>query len=451
MPRLIVNPGSNSVWEIQLKAGPNSVGRSETNDCAIPHPSISGSHCQIVVGDGSAQLADLGSTNGTFLGEERVQQVSLRDGERIRLGEVELMYCQDLERPSVPSAAVPLPPPRAQAMEPSTRATMNVAQLHAPVEQAKLRPAKQCRFHPAMAARFFCAACSHFFCEACVATLVAEGVQQKFCRRCGKVCNPIEIQYEEVTEKTFFQRLGSAFLYPLRGAGAFMVIIGIVIVAMLKGGQALLVIGNIRAFIFGVILEVCAGGYLFTYLQAIVHSTTAEDREMPDLPGISNIVEDILIPFVRLLGLTAICFAPALSAGLWIHFTRQTSALPLFQAAVILGFLYFPMGFLAVAVFDAATAANPLLVVPSILKALLKYLCVLLVLAAAFATQTFAKVFIAKAFPEGATTHAMGELFALLGSIAFSSFLTLYLLIVGVHLLGLIYVTSKSALNWPNR
>ena len=49
MPRLLVNPGSSQQWEISLKPGTNTLGRSPACDAQIEHGSISGTHCQIVV------------------------------------------------------------------------------------------------------------------------------------------------------------------------------------------------------------------------------------------------------------------------------------------------------------------------------------------------------------------------------------------------------------------
>jgi NADH:ubiquinone oxidoreductase subunit 3 (subunit A) len=53
-----------------------------------------------------------------------------------------------------------------------------------------------------------------------------------------------------------------------------------------------------------------------------------------------------------------------------------------------------------------------------------------------------------KLFPNGVTTQSVGELAGLAASVAFLSFVSLYLLIVAVHLLGLIYVTRKDELGW---
>jgi len=45
----------------------------------------------------------------------------------------------------------------------------------------------------------------------------------------------------------------------------------------------------------------------------------------------------------------------------------------------------------------------------------------------------------------------MGELFAMLGAQAFWGFMSFYLLIVSVHILGLLYVTKKNKLGWLDR
>jgi pSer/pThr/pTyr-binding forkhead associated (FHA) protein len=51
-----------------------SIGRTEENDLALPaDPSISARHARIVIDQGQYWLEDLGSTNGTYLGEGKVQ------------------------------------------------------------------------------------------------------------------------------------------------------------------------------------------------------------------------------------------------------------------------------------------------------------------------------------------------------------------------------------------
>ncbi len=302
-----------------------------------------------------------------------------------------------------------------------------------------------------MPARFVCSKCGHYFCEACVATRAAGGSAQNFCRHCGIPCAPVEVQFEAILERGFYARLPGAFAYPVRGAGVIIVIVGIVLVGLVKAGEALFRWGTIRTIIFGVILEIFAGGYLFSYLQGIAHSTLAEDRELPDLPGISNFLEDVIIPFFRFLGLALFCFGPAVGTAIWFGVSRTPTAYYTLVATAALGYLYFPMAFLAVATLDSVTAANPLVVVPSIVKVPVKYVISLMPLAAMSAVQWFGGGFLDRFFPERWTTHAMGEFLAMIGVMGLMGFFSLYLLVLAVHLLGLIFVTSKSELGWLQR
>lgn len=54
--------------------GALSIGRTEENDLALAFDlSVSGKHARVVIDSGQYWLEDLGSTNGTFLGEGRIQ------------------------------------------------------------------------------------------------------------------------------------------------------------------------------------------------------------------------------------------------------------------------------------------------------------------------------------------------------------------------------------------
>ncbi len=115
MPRLVVNPGSPTAWEIQLKPGANFIGRGFANDFKITDPSVSGSHCQVTVGEAGVTIKDLGSTNGTFINRTQVKDAALQDGQILHLGGVQMAFYSDaapapmLARAA--SVAVPVPPP----------------------------------------------------------------------------------------------------------------------------------------------------------------------------------------------------------------------------------------------------------------------------------------------------------------------------------------------------
>ena len=92
MARLIVNAGTPQAREFVLKEGVNCIGRGETNDFTINDPSVSGSHCLVIVLNGTVRLQDNGSTNGTFVNGARVSEVELKGSQHIQLGGVPLMF-----------------------------------------------------------------------------------------------------------------------------------------------------------------------------------------------------------------------------------------------------------------------------------------------------------------------------------------------------------------------
>lgn len=221
-------------------------------------------------------------------------------------------------------------------------------------------------------------------------------------------------------------------------------LIGILVLCCLKWARYMILMGGLRSILAGITLEICAGGYLFTFLQAIIHSTAAEDREMPDLPGMTNFSDDILLPFFRLLGLFLACFGIAIPLAIW------AGPIPALAGGVF-GGLYFPMAFLAVAILDSIGAVNPLVVIPSIFKVPIEYFVTVLLLGFVYALGPFGDFVLGAAFPRGLLSHSMGETLAYLAASAFWGFMSFYFMIVTVHILGLLYVSKKEKLAWLDR
>jgi hypothetical protein len=67
------------------------VGRAADSALILLDPSISRRHAELTLRDGTLHVRDLGSTNGTFIGEKRIETATIKLGERIRLGDCELM------------------------------------------------------------------------------------------------------------------------------------------------------------------------------------------------------------------------------------------------------------------------------------------------------------------------------------------------------------------------
>lgn len=76
-----------------LEPGETLIGRDPGAGLYIDDPSVSRRHARIFVTEQSATLEDLGSKNGTHLGDRRIEaQVRLDDGARIRIGNVPLTF-----------------------------------------------------------------------------------------------------------------------------------------------------------------------------------------------------------------------------------------------------------------------------------------------------------------------------------------------------------------------
>ncbi len=69
-----------------------TIGRALDNDLVLEGPLVSRHHAEIRQQYGRYYLADLQSTNGTYLNGKRVVGSFLADGDRIRIGDVELRF-----------------------------------------------------------------------------------------------------------------------------------------------------------------------------------------------------------------------------------------------------------------------------------------------------------------------------------------------------------------------
>ena len=175
-----------------------------------------------------------------------------------------------------------------------------------------------CKFHPKTPGRHLCEKCNRYYCDLCVTTRHGEGVAHVSCRHCGGECVLVTQQIVHQEAPGFFGQLPGAFIYPLRGGGAMMILVGMFILAMLKVGQLMLCLRELAL----VNLRHCPGRFLpgvtsLLSCRTSLQSTGAEDREIPELPGITNVLEDIVLPFGGFLGLIILCFAPAIAVAVW--------------------------------------------------------------------------------------------------------------------------------------
>lgn len=74
-----------------LTAG-SSIGRDPESTLAVLHPSVSLVHAELVRGDEGWMIADRGSLNGTFVGDERIREAPIRAGSLVRFGDVGFFF-----------------------------------------------------------------------------------------------------------------------------------------------------------------------------------------------------------------------------------------------------------------------------------------------------------------------------------------------------------------------
>ena len=67
-----------------------TVGRAPRADFIVDAALVSRLHCRITAGDEALEVVDLKSTNGTFVNDKRVDRAVVKNGDRLRVGRVEL-------------------------------------------------------------------------------------------------------------------------------------------------------------------------------------------------------------------------------------------------------------------------------------------------------------------------------------------------------------------------
>lgn len=91
VPDACVTVLDGGVKRVPLKAD-NVLGRTGQADIALPSNSVSRRHTRIYALHGAFWVRDLGSTNGTSVNGVRVKNQRLRNGDRIHVGQVELIF-----------------------------------------------------------------------------------------------------------------------------------------------------------------------------------------------------------------------------------------------------------------------------------------------------------------------------------------------------------------------
>ena len=92
---LLIHEGGSAPRTVRIGGGTATIGRLPECEVVVHDPGASRRHAQIREQDGVWTLTDLGSTNGTQLNGQVVQQRELVDGDRITIGATVLEFRSD--------------------------------------------------------------------------------------------------------------------------------------------------------------------------------------------------------------------------------------------------------------------------------------------------------------------------------------------------------------------
>ncbi len=217
-------------------------------------------------------------------------------------------------------------------------------------------------------------------------------------------------------------------IYPFRGSGVLILIFSAILFSALSAMSG----------IFSILITIAAIGYLFSYMQNIIHATANEEAQMPELPG----MDDVFGGFLRLAGTVVMSFC--LTLGLMVaRLSGVDISVSAIMISMFIGCLYFPMAFLVVAMKDNVMACNPLVVVPSILRVPGQYLITVILLISIFGVQEIGSLISSAAGSVAFTTTSMSVMFMSFGIKLVWSLIKVYLLTVNMRILGLLFLTQK--------
>lgn len=105
MARLVLLSEGYTGRTFDLKVEQTTVGRTSDNAIEIPDGSVSSHHGEFVLRGQDVVFRDLGSTNGSFLGNEKITEITLKHGQVLRLGQIEMRF--ESEAPASKAASKP--------------------------------------------------------------------------------------------------------------------------------------------------------------------------------------------------------------------------------------------------------------------------------------------------------------------------------------------------------
>lgn len=119
LPKFVLRGVSGAVFgKVFPVTGPVIIGRAAECDISVPADEMSRRHAMVKPTQDGVAVEDLGSANGTYINNKRIQQGFLRPGDELRLDAVRFMLvAPGMEMAAPPAPSGPPPLTRGQKMQ----------------------------------------------------------------------------------------------------------------------------------------------------------------------------------------------------------------------------------------------------------------------------------------------------------------------------------------------
>lgn len=93
---LVLRSGEGEGEHFVLSSPVTNIGRHADSDIALDDITVSRRHCEVSLNSGRFVVRDVGSLNGTYVNQKRVDVAELLQGDELQIGKFHLVF---LERP----------------------------------------------------------------------------------------------------------------------------------------------------------------------------------------------------------------------------------------------------------------------------------------------------------------------------------------------------------------
>ncbi len=134
MPKLILKFEAAVLKEVTVGPRPITIGRAPDNDIQIDNLAVSSHHARVFMEESRLVLEDLNSLNGTFVNNQKIQRVNLKQADQILIGKHHVVIDMGgaVEAPALPDAKKVIAPKVEETMVLDTKKRKEMLQQAQP-------------------------------------------------------------------------------------------------------------------------------------------------------------------------------------------------------------------------------------------------------------------------------------------------------------------------------